>query len=163
MDIIFRYAWVLFIVVTVVNYLIIKARVQEHIDKNPDLKAGYDKILKAILIYGTIPWWIMAIGSLTGQTNSVYDYFHPRTLNLIVLILHLYMIVIWVLAVRWIYFRNGADLLVRHPGIFTIRGLGNSFTPTLTLIKTFFALALLGGLVGMALMWINDFPDFPMK
>ena len=163
MDIISSYAWVLFIGVTVINYFIIKSRVQEHIDKNPALKAGYDQILKAILIYGTIPGFIMAMGSLTGQTNSVYDYFHPRTLNPFVLILHLYIIVVWILAVRWIYFKHGADLLVRHPGVITIRGLGNSVTPTTTIIKTVFALALLGGLVGMTMMWITDLPAFPMK
>jgi hypothetical protein len=161
MDIISRYAWVLFIGVTVVNYFIIKSRVQVHIDKNPDLKAGYDKILKAILIYGTIPWFIMAIGSLTGRTNSVYDYFHPGTLNPFVLILHFYIIVLWILAVRWIYFKHGADILVRHPGVFTIRGFGYSVTSTM--IKTVFALALLGGIVGMTRMWIADFPAFPIK
>lgn len=163
MDLLFSYAWVLFIVVTVVNYFIIKSRVQEHIDKNPELKAGYDKILKALLISGTIPGLIMAIGSLTGRTTTMYDYLHPRTLNPFVLILHLYIIVIWILAVRWIYFKEGAEILVRHPGIFTIRGLGNSATPTSILIKTVFALALLGGIVGMTMMWVTDFPDFPMK
>ncbi|QHW01012.1 hypothetical protein [Spirosoma endbachense] len=162
MDLISRYAWVLLIGVTVVNYVIIKARVQEHIDINPDLKAGYDQILKALLIYGTIPGLIMAMGSLTGRTTSVYDYFHPGTLTLnpFVLLLHLYIIVIWILAVRWIYFKQGAEILVRHPGVFTYRGLGNSVTPTSTIIKIVFALALLGGIVGMTRMWIADFPAF---
>lgn len=158
MDIISRYAWVLFIGVMVVNYFMIKSRVQEHIDKNPDLKSGYDKILKAIFIYGTIPGFIMAIGSLTGRTNSVYDYFHPRTLNPFVLILHFYIIVIWILAVRWIYFKNGADILVRHHKVLAIRGFGDSVTPTSAIIKIVFALALLGGIVGMTMLWFADFP-----
>ncbi|CAN5139913.1 hypothetical protein BH09BAC4_BH09BAC4_06300 [soil metagenome] len=162
MDLIFSYAWVLFIGVTVINYFIIKSRVQEHIDKNPDLKAGYDQILKAMLIYGTIPWLIMAIGSLTGLTNSVYDYLHPRTLNPVVLLFTLYIIVLWMLAARWIYFKNGADLLARHPGVFTIRGFGSN-SVTSTMIKIVFALALLGGIVGMTLMWLTDLPAFPMK
>lgn len=163
MDIIFKYAWVMFIAVTIVNYFIFKSRTQEHIDKNPDLKAGYDKILRTILIYGTIPWVIIALGNLTGLTNTVFDYFRPRTLNPFVLAFHLYIIVIWILTVRWIYFKNGADFLVRYPGFVHIRGFGNSITPTSTLIKIFFALALFGGIAGMTMMWLIDFPLFPIK
>lgn len=163
MEVIFKHTWIMFIVVTIVNYFILKYRVQEHIDKNPDLKTGYDKILKAILIYGTIPWIIMAIGDLAGQTSNTFAYFRPRTFNPFVLTFHVYLILIWILSIRWVYFKNGADFLVQHPGFIRIQGFGGVVTPTSKSIKIFFALALFGGIAGMTMMWFIDFPAMPIK
>ncbi len=161
MDFIFRHAWILFVVVLVANYFTIKPRIQQHIDKNPDLKIGYDKLVKTTLIYGTIPWVIIALGDLTAQTTSIFDYLNPRSFNPFVLTLHLYIIIGWVLSFRWIYFKNGADFLIRHPGFIHIRGLGHPVTPTS--IKLFFAITLLGGITGMTMMWLMDLPSFPVK
>ena len=163
MDFIFRHACVTFIVVTIANYFILKSRTQKYVDQNPELKIGYDKLFKVLLIYGNIPWVIMAIGDLTSQTNGLFDYFNPKSFNPFVLAFHFYIIIIWVLSVRWVYFKNGADFLLTHPGFIHIRGFGNSITPTSNLIKVFFALALLGGIAGMTMMWLVDLPNFPIK
>lgn len=163
MEFIFRHGWVMLIAVTIANYFILKPRTQKYVDQNPDLKIGYDKLFKAILIYGNIPWVIMALGDITAQTNSVFDYFNPKSFNPFVLTFHFYIIIVWALSVRWVYFKNGADFLIRHPGFVHIRGFGNSVTPTSTLVKIFFALALLGGIAGMTMMWLVDFPTFPIK
>lgn len=153
----------MFIAVSFINYLVFKNRSQKEVEANPDLKTGYDKLFRALLIYGNIPWVIMAIGDLTSQTNTVFDYFNPKSFNAFVLAFHLSIIVIWVLCVRWIYFKNGADFLVQHPGLIHVRGLGGAVKPTATLIRLFFALALLGGIIGMTAMWLVDFPTFPVK
>jgi len=158
-----KYAWLVFIIFTTANYFFLKSQTQKIAEENPDLKPGYDKLLKVILIYGNIPWVIMAIGDLTGQTNSIFDYFNPRSFNPFVLAFHFYLIVIWVLSFRWIYFKKGADFLVQHPGLVYIQGFGKPITPTSKLIKVFFALSLLGGIIGMATMWLANFPKFPVK
>lgn len=162
-DFFFRHTWVMFIVVTIVNCFILKYRSQKFIDENPDLRTGYDKIFKTFLIYGNIPWVIIGMGDLTSQTHNISVYFNPRSFNPFVLAFHFSIIVIWVLCARWIYFKNGADFLVQHPGIIYVRGLSGSVTPTATTIKLFFALALLGGIAGMLTMWLVDLPALQGK
>lgn len=163
MELIFRHAWFLFILVTFANYFIIKADAQKHIEQNPSLKTGYHKVLNATLIFGNIPWLIMALGDLTQQTNNVFDYFNPKSYNPFVLAFHGYLVIIWILSFRWVYFKNGAEFLVQHPGLVRVKGFGNSVSPTPALIKFFFALALLGGITGMTMMWLVNFPSFPFK
>jgi hypothetical protein len=159
MNLIFTYAWVAFIFVTVVNYFILRQTIQKHIDLNADLKTGYDNFFKSFLILGNIPWVIIGIGMLTGQTNSVFDFFHPKLLNPIVLTFHLYAIIVFILSIYWIYFKNGADFFTRHPGIIRFQGFGKSKDITSTMsIKLFFAIVILGGIAGLTMMWLIDFP-----
>jgi hypothetical protein len=154
--IIIKYFWILFIVTTIVNVYILKSRVQPHIDKNPDLKNGYDNIFRNFLIYGIIPWIIMGAGVLSGKTNGIFDFLNPRALNPFVLTFHLYIIIINLLLFRWIYFKKGAEFLSQHPGIIVFRGFGKSKEVTSpNLIKLFFALAFAGGITGMTMMWLS--------
>lgn len=163
MEILFKQTWIMFIVVTVANALILKHRSKQYIAQQPNLQEGYDLIFKGILLYGNIPWLIMAIGNLSGLTNSPFDYFMPRTMNSMVLIFHGAIIVLWILSVRWIYFKNGAEFLARHPGLLRKSSFSGNTSVTATQIRIFFALALLGGIAGMLMMWLIDFPapSFP--
>jgi hypothetical protein len=163
MEFIFKHGWIMIIPVLIINYLMMKSQIKEYADRDPGLKQGYNKIFKALFIYGSIPWIIMAIGDVTTFTHSVFDYFNPKSLNPFVLMFHASIIVIWILSCRWMYFKGGADFLVRHPGLVRIRGFGHSTIPTPGKIKIFFALALAGGIIGMTMMWIMDIPAFPAK
>ncbi len=96
----------------------------------------------------------MAIGSITGLTKSIFDYFNPSALNPIVLIFHTSIIILWILSVRWIYFKNGAVFLESHPGIIEYRGLRGRSNITAKQIKMFFPLMLLGGIAAMVMMWV---------
>lgn len=163
MEFIFRHCWIIFIAVTWINYFILKKDTQQYVNQNPSLKIGYDKLFKTMLIYGNIPWLIIALGDITGQTNSIFDFFKPKSFNPFVLTFHLYIIIIWVLLVRWLYFKKGAEFLIQHPGLIRIKGFGGAVAPTPTLIKIFFAIALLGGIAGLTMMWLFDLPTFPIK
>jgi hypothetical protein len=162
MEFIFRYTWVMFIAVTIINGIIFKTRSQRYIADNPDLKDGYDKLIKGWLFYGNIPWVIMAIGDMTGITNGVWNYFHPKSMNPMVLVFHFSIVVIWILGSNWIYLRGGADFLARHPGLIKFHGPGlyKDITSPKT-IKMIWALALLGGIAGMTMMWLWDIPTMP--
>jgi hypothetical protein len=158
MEIIFKQAWIMFIAVTFANAFILKFRAKKYIDKNPDLRKGYEDLFKGIVLFGNIPWIVIAIGNLTGMTNSIFDFFNPRALNPIVLIFHASIIVLWLLSIRWIYFRNGAAFLERHPGFIEKHGFSGNSAVTAKEIKTFFPLMLLGGIVGMIMMWLIKIP-----
>jgi hypothetical protein len=62
----FNYIWIIFIGVTIINGMIWRTRSQEYIAKNPDVKNGYDSLIKGWFIYANIPWLIMGAGMLTG-------------------------------------------------------------------------------------------------
>lgn len=96
--------------------LVFKYRSKSYISKEPSLQSGYDLYFKGILLYGNIPWAIMAIGDLSGMTHSTFDYFNPRNMNPAVLALHVSIIVLWIMSIRWIYFKDGAEFIERHPG-----------------------------------------------
>lgn len=161
MDFIFRYAWVIFIAVMIINGIIFKTRSNKYIADNPELKDGYNKLIKGLLIYGNIPWVIMAIGDLTGITHGIWDYFNPKSMNPMVLIFHFSIIIIWIRGSIWIYLKDGATFLAKHPGLITFNGPGfNKEITSPVVIKIFWALALAGGIAGMTMMWLNT-PTMP--
>ena len=158
MNPIFKYIWVAFIVFPVINYFRTKTALKEITDSKPDLKEGYDKISKGLLIFSIIPWIIVGIGNLLESTQSIFDYFNPKTFNPFVLTFHFYLIVVFVLTTWWIYFNDGAVFLSKHPGFIRFQGFGSSkdITSPRT-IKIFFALCLLGGIAALIMMWSMDF------
>ena len=158
MEIIFKQTWIIFIAVTTANGMILKYRSAKYIAQNPELKKGYDKYFKGWMIYGNIPWVIMMIGNLSGITNNTFEYFNPKAMNPMVLIFHFSIIVLWILSVRWIYFKNGAKFIESHPGLLQKSKFNGNTNVTAKQIKLFFPLMLLGGIAGMVMMWIMDFP-----
>lgn len=159
MQTIFKHAWVFFILVTVLNAFVLKIRTKRHIRENPKLSDGYRRCIRGILIYGNIPWIIMAVGSLSGLTNNVLEYVDPMTLNPIVLIFHGAIIFLWVLSIYWIYFASGAEFIESHPGIITKNVAGKRSNVTAREIKIFLPLMLAAGVIAMAMMWTIGVPD----
>ncbi len=148
----------MFIAVTIANSLILKFRSKKYITQNPSLKEGYDTYFKGFLIYGNIPWIIMAIGNLSGMTNNTFEYFNPKEMNPIVLVFHASIIVLWFLSIYWIYFNDGAKFIERHPGLIQKKGFSSTSNVTAKQVKLFFPLMLLGGGAGMVMMWIMNIP-----
>lgn len=160
MEILFKHAWVIFIAMTIANGIILKNRSKKYIAQNPDLEKGYEKYVKGVFFYGNIPWVVIMIGNLSGMTQSLFEYFNPKAMNPIVLIFHFTIILIWVLGIRWIYFKNGAEFIEDHPGLFQTSSFEGSTNVTANQVKLFFPLMLLGGVIGMVMMWIVDIPVF---
>ncbi|MGC4041583.1 MAG: hypothetical protein QM710_12575 [Flavobacterium sp.] len=159
MEQLLKYAWILLIAVTAFNVFQLKRRFKKHIEKAPEKEAGYNLIIRNYLIYGTIPWVIVAIGCLSGQTKTIFDYFEPAKLNPFVLLFHFSIVVIWILIIRFIYFKDGAGFLENYPGLIKINAPGH-YDEKLSKnnIKIFTALALTGGIIAMILMWTNTIP-----
>ena len=125
---------------------------KKYIADDPKLKDGYDKLIKGWFIIGNIPWVIMTIGDFTGLTNGMQEYFDPKSMNPMVLVLHFYTVVLLVLGSRWIYLKDGADFLAKHPGL--IRGLGGDITSPKT-IKIIWTIVLVAGIASMTEMWLG--------
>ena len=148
----------MFIAVTIANGLILKYRSKKYIAEKPELEEGYDKYFKGWLFYGNIPWVIMMIGDLSGVTQNTFEYFNPRAMNPIVLAFHFSIIILWALSVRWIYFKKGAEFIEAHPGLIQKSSFSGNTNVTAKQVKLFYPLMLLGGVVGMIMMWLIDFP-----
>ncbi|MDF3078009.1 MAG: hypothetical protein K0S09_1898 [Sphingobacteriaceae bacterium] len=159
MEFIFKHAWIILTVMTIYNGIAFKKRSKQYIAANNDLERGYDKLVKGWLIYGNLPWVVMAIGDLTGITNSIEDYTNPKSLNPMVLVFHFSIILLWLLGSNWIFLKNGANFLAKHPGLITFHGPGINKDITSPLaIKIFWCLGLAGGIAGMTMLWFINFP-----
>lgn len=155
MDFVFKQVWIIYAVIIAANALSLKYKSKKYIVQNPELKDGYDFLFKSIMLYGNIPCAIMAIGSLSGLVSKPTAYFHPASLNPMVIVFNVSIIFLWVLLTRWIYFKQGAEFLERHPGLFH-NGFNHNTNATATQIKLFYAFALIGGIGGLLLTWYGD-------
>jgi len=160
MDFFLKQFWLFFVIATTLNAILLKGRSIKYIKENPELKTGYEKLFRSILIYGNIPWIIIGFGNITSITQSVFDYFNPKSLNPIVLIFHASIIILWILSLNWIYNKQGAEFLEKHPGLINLKGFGSKKNNlTAEHIKIFFPFMLLGGIIGMILMWTGSIPN----
>jgi hypothetical protein len=146
-----KYFWLIAIVITVINAYIVKFRSHKYIKENPELSVGYKKLFWGYVIWLSIPWIVMGIGCEVGIVPSLWHFFRPRDGNSYVLAWCVSVFIMWFLIIYWIFFKGGALILSKHPGIF-----GEITNPKL--IKFLALLMLAGGIFGFAFMWFKDFP-----
>lgn len=149
-----KYFWVLAIVVNVANAIILKVRSKKYIQQRPELAEGYQQFFLGTLFFGSLPWVVMGIGILFGGVQNVFSYFHPQNPNPFIRAWYVCIVGMWLLGFYWLFARRGAGFLVEHPGLFNV----NLNTPTK--IKAFYCLTIVGGAVGLYVMFTNQIPDF---
>ena len=155
-EIISQYFWAVAIVVTCINVAIFKVRSTRHIQANPKLAKGYSKLLRGYIIWMNIPWVVMGIGCTVGEIPTFWHYFRPKDGNPYVLAWFASVFLLWIVGTYWLLFRDGADMLAKHPGAFNMK------TSNPTMIKLFWFLSLAGGVFGMIMMWTLDIPVPPI-
>lgn len=159
MPIIFKFFPLIAIALNFVNVYITKSRIQEYIDRDPWLKPGYDKFLLGYSLFVSIPLLVMATGNFTGLSNGPFDYFNPKALHPIVLVFHFSIVTLYIFLAYWIFLNNGADFLARHPGLIYYNWFGTrKDVTTVKGLKSFFALIIISGLGGLAMLWIFNIP-----
>jgi hypothetical protein len=151
MTILFKYFWLLAIPVSILNALILWIRSRPKIARDPTLKDGYRKLILGILFWSNLPWAIMGIGCTVGEIPSVFHFFRPRDGNPFVIAFFATVFFEWIILTYWLFARGGAEMIIRHPGL--VRDLKSP-----TQLKLLWCLALLGGIVGVAMLFIMDFP-----
>jgi len=144
---IFNNVWVLFILVSVLNAFYLRIRSKKFIEKQPELKEGFDRLITGELIYLNIPWVVAGIGIVFGGVPGFLSYLTPRHGNLFVLAFHATIIALWIFTFWWIYFKGGAEFLVKYSG------MANYQLKSPVFLKFLFALELAFGIAGMVLMW----------
>ena len=151
-----RHTWLVFIAVTCVNGAVWWRRGRAHILTNPALQDGYKRLVRGWLIFGNLPWVVMGAGIVFGGIPTVFYYLNPRN-GPVVLTWYLTVVALWVISVHWLFFRQGAEALVAHPGLLNLP----SSRPGL--VKAYFLLCLAGGIAGLLAMIVLDLPvNFPV-
>lgn len=154
-----KYFWIILILVTSINATVWSYKSKKHIEENPDLKESYKKLIRGFLIYGNIPWLIMGLFSLTGIIQNSFMILEPSNLNAGVIIWHLSVIIILALGTYWIFAKNGAQILEKHPGLFQNSFSRNNKTSA-GMIKFIWILGLIGALGGEIMMWTMNFGQY---
>src|SRR5881296_2823077 len=100
----FRHAWVLFIVVTCANGVSWWWQARKHIRAHPELRAGYRKLIGGWLIFGNLPFLVMGFGILFGGVPTVFDYLNPRN-GPFAVTWYVTAVALWVASFFWLFFR----------------------------------------------------------
>jgi magnesium-transporting ATPase (P-type) len=155
----FKNFWIVLILMTCINAFILKVKSKKYIAHDPSLKTGYDKLIKAELVYWNIPWIIMGIGNLSSFTNNPTDYFNTHSNNPFVLTFYFSIVILWTLGTRWIYLKNGAAFLEKHPGSFRGERFGSSLNLTATKIKICWGIITGLFFIRLIIFFLNYFPS----
>jgi len=115
-----RHGWLVFVVVTTLNALILRVRSRSRIRERPALAPGYHRLFLGILIWENLPWLVMGIGIELGGVPTMFSYFNPGSGNPFILAWYAVIAGLWSLGFYWLFFRGGAAFLVEHPGVFRI-------------------------------------------
>jgi hypothetical protein len=116
-DLFFKHFWLLLVLIHTINGIVLKFSVRKYIRTDSRLKKGYRDYLKGWFIIGNLPWLVIGVGVLTGLINNTFDGI-DFTLNNVVSVVFLVTITaIWCAGVVWIYVKDGAKFLERHPGL----------------------------------------------
>ena len=153
-NIVGRYFWLLAIAVTTVNAAIWWHRAQANIAARPELEVGYRRLIRGLLVYGSIPWLVMGAGIVFGRVDGVFSYFNPKN-GPYVVAWYASVVILWLLSAAWLFFMRGAEQLIEHPGLLNLP----SQNPRV--VKAFFLLCLAGGLVGLSIMLFGEAPVAP--
>lgn len=150
---------VIALIVTAINANSLRNRARTRVQQEPHLEKEYQRLFWGYLIVLSIPWIVMAVGTIIGGVPSVWHFFNPRAGNLYVLAFHATVVVLWVVGVVWIYLMGGAEFLIEYYyPLFRQRSL----VSTARGLKISFAVGLLGGIVAMAMMWLDFLPAPPV-
>jgi len=151
MNMLFTFFPLLAMVVTIINAFIMKGRVRPHIDQNPELEPGYNKLLKGFVFFSTIPWLIMGFGILTGLVNDPLECLNIRSMNPVAIAFSSYCFAMYLVAAYWVYFNGGAEMLAAHPGLIAYHFFGTRREVTsVNGIKGFFAIMIFSGVGALA-------------
>jgi hypothetical protein len=151
LPVVFRHAWVLFILFQCVQGAIWWRRAQPRIAQNPELREGYCRLIRSWLIYGNLPWLVMGAGILSGAVPSTMHYFNPRN-GPFVIAFYVTVVALWIATFNWMFFHGGAEALVKYPGLLNLP----KRPWAVKAVKVYFLLCLAGGVVGLSVMIIAN-------
>lgn len=142
----YNYFWLLAILTTVLNTVIIWFKTRPYVKQKPELAPGYNTLLKGFFFWSNVPWVVMGTGLLFGNVPSIEAFFEPQWQNSFVMAWWGTMALLYSLGTYWILWNGGAEMLVKHPGFLR----GNLKNPKI--IKLVWLLSLAGGVAASVII-----------
>jgi cell division protein FtsX len=149
-EVVFDYAWIAFMLATVANAALWWVRSRPYRQAEPELEDSYRSLIRGFLVWGNVPWIVMGLGILTGEVASFFDYFNPRDGGSYVHMWFGSIALLWVLGTDWIFRQNGAEVLVRHPGLARV-----PFRSAAS-VRMVWLLCVLAGVAGMVMLYSTE-------
>lgn len=146
--------WCLFMLFSLLKAWRYASYAKLQIKEQPHLELGYQKLLRGFVLFVNIPWLLMMIGNYSGATQSVFDYLKPGDLNPFVLVWHGTFMVLCLLWLRWIYFKNGAEQLETYRGLIQVAPLGKLVNLSAKEIKLITPFVLVMVWAGILWLWL---------
>jgi hypothetical protein len=116
----FRYLWVFFLFMGLVNCFLGWRSVMAHIKDNAALRVKYRQLFILYVIWTNLPWVVMGLGILFGGAAGVLDFLVPASGNTTVMVWWgLFFVMNFSLA-GWVLFGGGAETLEKYPGLPTL-------------------------------------------
>jgi hypothetical protein len=122
--------------------------------ENPELAEGYERLFLGYLLWGNLPWLVMGTGLEFGGVSSVFSFLRPGDGNAFVLAWFAVLIAELILGLHWLFVRNGAEFLAKHPSLVS----HNIKNPTA--IKALYCLMAAGGIAGLMSLFVFPPPEF---
>lgn len=154
----FKYIWVLFILVVCIRALIFSQTARRTLVSRPELQKGYRALLIGQLIVLNIPWVVMGVGC-EASNITFFHYFSVRDQNPFVIAWWVCIVLIWILGFYWLFLRHGAEFLVDHRDLW---GPWNGRIPSSPWrLKLLYVAAVTGGVFGLGVILGGAIPDLP--
>src|SRR5664280_82507 len=154
MEQIFRspHLWLFFEFAICANAIWFRVRAREHTKEHPELAEGYAALIRGWLLWGSLPWLVMAAGLEFGRVPSIWHYFRPRDDNPYVLAWYVCVVLLWILGLYWVFKRGGAEMMAGHSRIWR----GDLSSPAK--VKLACLLCVAAGVVAFILLLVMDVP-----
>jgi hypothetical protein len=104
-----RWAWLILIVFTAINFLFMDRFTLMDEDRQLDLKRRR-RYLAWLWGMVCVPWLVLGFGQLTGRISSVWEIFRPQDGNPYVWAVLAAILLVYVIVVYWVLFRDGARI-----------------------------------------------------
>lgn len=150
-DVIGRWIWLIFILVNLLNTGFFRIKMRRLVQEHPEREPGYRILARSPLLLN-IPFLVMGVGFLVGKVPTILHFFRPQDANPYVLAFYGSVFLLWLFIAHWIFCRGGADMIVKHPGLF------NMDFPSPKAVKRMWLAALLVLIGTLALMFVKDVP-----
>jgi hypothetical protein len=116
-----RHVWLVFVAVVLANAMILSRRARSQNEAHPELANGYRRLIRGFVFWMSLPFLVMGFGCEIGGVPTVMHFFFPAVFGPFVWAFWVVFYVELLLLGYWAVFRNGAETLVRHPGIVEFR------------------------------------------
>ena len=113
--------WIMMIAVMVFNIQSWWHSIKDKRKNFPERESGYRFLYKRYMFWSTLPGILMGVGIISGKVENAWEFLHSSNENTFVSFYFLFLIIALLVFLHWIWARDGAKFLEKHPGSYFIK------------------------------------------